>query len=212
MNKLSVVLIVIFLSSSLNAQIINISERQYFKQFDWEVTSSIALGLSGTSIENTLPDYYGYGSGNEEFYSEISLSLGFFILDGFSFEPELDYNFFSDDATFSLIANVSYTINIPRKSIYPYFKVGYGKSGYTAYNYGYSPDNSEGLFESLDANVINAGAGLKIIQSSTFAMRLELNYKYINYNQTIVTPYTDSYDMSAKTSVLSLKFGGSFLF
>jgi len=211
MKKILLSLIIIFVSS-LSAQVKNISERQYFRQYDWEVTSSISLGLSGTSIENTLPDYYGYGSGDEEFYSEISLSLGFFILDGFSFEPELEYNFFSEDATFSLIANVSYTINIPRKSIYPYFKVGYGKSGYTAYNYGYSPDNSEGLFESLDANVINAGAGLKIIQSSTFAMRLELNYKYISYNQTVNTPYADTYDISTKTSALSIKFGGSFLF
>jgi hypothetical protein len=210
MKKILLSLIII-LVSSLSAQVKNISERQYFRQYDWAVTSSVALGLSQTTSESSSQNYYGNGSGDEQFYSEISLSLGFFILDGLSVEPELEYNFFSDDASFSIIANVSYTLHIPKKNIYPFFKVGYGKSGFTGYYYGYYPENSEGLFESLDANVINASAGLKIIQSSSFAMILELNYKYITFNQTVSGEYIEAYEVDTKTSLLSIKIGGSFL-
>ena len=204
--------ITIFLTTSLTAQVKNISERQKFKQFDWECTASLSLGLSSTSTESSEQNYYNYGSGNGEFYSEISLALGFFIIDGLSFEPELDFNFFSGDATLSVIANVSYTINIPRKNIYPFFKVGYGISGYTAYDYGYYPEDSEGLFGSLDANVISAGAGLKIVQSSSMAWRLELNYKNISYTQSPNYPYMEPYDISLSTSVISIKIGTSLLF
>lgn len=210
MKKILLALIVILISS-LSAQVRNISERQYFNQFDWEVASSVAIGLSQTTYESTAQNYYGGGSGDEQFYSEISISIGFFILEGLSIEPELEYNFFQDDASFSMIANISYTLHIPKKSIYPFFKVGYGKSGFTGYYYGYYPENSEGLFESLDANVINASAGLKIIQSSSFAMILELNYKYITFNQTVSTDFIEPYEVDTKTSSLSIKIGGSFL-
>ena len=210
MKKILLALIVILISS-LSAQVRNISERQYFNQFDWEVASSVAIGLSQTTYESTPQNYYGGGSGDEQFYSEISISIGFFILEGLSIEPELEYNFFQDDASFSMIANISYTLHIPKKSIYPFFKVGYGKSGFTGYYYGYYPENSEGLFESLDANVINTSAGLKIIQSSSFAMILELNCKYITFNQTVSTDYIEPYEVDTKTSSLSIKIGGSFL-
>ena len=213
MQKITVIFITIFLTTSLNAQVKNISDRQKFQQFDWECATSLSIGLSSTSFESSEQNYYGNGNGDSKFYSEISLALGFFILDGLSIEPEIEYNFFSDDATLSLIANVAYTFNIPRKKIYPFIKVGYGISGFTVYRY-YYYGGSDGLFESLDAKVINAGAGLKIVQSSSFAMRIELNYKNISYAQTQDDHYDLSYDyeISTNTSVISIKIGGSFLF
>jgi hypothetical protein len=219
MQKLTVIFIIIFLTTPLNAQVKNISDRQKFQQFDWECAAAFSLGLSSTSTENSAHNYYGNNSGNGEFYSEISLALGFFILDGLSIEPEIDYNFFEGDATLSIIGNISYTINIQRKKIYPFFKVGYGISSYTVNRYNYY-GGSDGLFESLDAKVINAGAGLKIVQSSSFAMRIELNYKNISYTQSQYDPYYDPYyepydepnEISTNTSVLSIKIGGSFLF
>ena len=201
----------IFLTSSLTAQVKNISDRQKFQQFDWECAASLSIGLSSTSTESSTQNYYGNNSGNGEFYSEISLALGFFILDGLSIEPEIEYNFFEGDATLSIIGNISYTINIPRKKIYPFFKVGYGISSYTVYRYGYYGGSND-LFESLDAKIINVGAGLKIVQSSSFAMRLELNYKNISYAQSQDDPYNGPDDISTSTSALSIKFGGSFLF
>ncbi len=219
MKKLATAILVIFLTTSFTAQVKNISDRQKFQQFDWECATSLSIGLSSTSTESSAQNYYDNNSGNGEFYSEISLALGFFILDGLSIEPEIEYNFFEGDATLSLIANVAYTFNIPRKKIYPFIKVGYGISGYTVYHYSYY-GGSDGLFESLDAKVINAGAGLKIVQSSSFAMRIELNYKNISYTQSQYDPYYDPYyepydepnEISTNTSVISIKIGGSFLF
>ena len=215
MPKLAITFIIILLTTSLTAQVKNISGRQKFQQFDWECAASFSIGLSSTSSESSKQNYYGSNSGNGDFYSEISLALGFFILDGLSIEPEIDYNFFEGDATLSVIGNVSYTINIPRKKIYPFFKIGYGISGYAVNRYNYYGGSND-LFGSLDAKVINAGAGLKIVQSSWFAMRLELNYKYISYTQSQYDPYyassNDLNDITANTSVLSIKIGGSFLF
>ena len=219
MKKVIMTYIIIFITTSLDAQVINISDRQKFRQFDWESAVSLSIGLSSTSFKNTSQNFYGNGNINGEFYFEISLLLGFFIIDGLSIEPEIDYNFFSGDATLSMIGNVSYTFNIPGKNIYPFIKIGYGISGYTAYGYNYY-GVSDGLFESLDAKVINVGAGLKIVQSSSFAMRIELNYKNISYTQSQYDPYHDPYyepyvgpnEISTNTSVLSIKIGGSFLF
>ena len=215
MQKITVIFITIFLTTSLNAQVKNISDRQKFQQFDWECATSLSIGLSSTSTESSVQNFYNNNSGNGKFYSEISLALGFFILDGLSIEPEIEYNFFEGDATLSIIGNISYTINIPRKKIYPFFKVGYGISSYTVNRYNYY-GGSDGLFESLDAKVINAGAGLKIVQSSSFAMRIELNYKNISYTQFQYDPYYEPYDgpdeISTNTSVISIKIGGSFLF
>lgn len=213
MQKLTITFIIILLTTSLTAQVKNISGRQKFQQFDWECAAAFSIGLSSTSFESSEQNYYGNGNGDSEFYSEISLALGFFILDGLSIEPEIEYNFFSDDATLSIIANVAYTFNIPRKKIYPFIKVGYGISGFTVYRY-YYYGGTNGLFESLDAKVINAGAGLKIVQSSSFAMRIELNYKNISYTQSQDDPYdlSNDYEISTNTSALSIKIGGSFLF
>lgn len=213
MQNISITFIIIFLTTSLTAQVKNITDRQKFQQFDWECDVAFSIGLSSTSFEKSEQNYYGNGNGDSKFYAEISLALGFFILDGLSIEPELEYNFFPDDATLSLIANVAYTFNIPRKKIYPFIKIGYGISGFTVYRY-YYYERSNGLFESLDAKVINTGAGLKIVQSSSFAMRIELNYKNISYSQSQDDSYDLSYDykISTNTSVLSIKVGGSFLF
>jgi len=210
MKNIIIACFIVFFCDSLRAQIINISERQYFKQLDWEISGSVSLGLCRISYESNSQDYI-YGNNGDNLCAEISVLLGFFIIDGLSIEPELEYNFLPYNAALSAIANISYTINIPRKNIYPFFKVGYGASDYTAYNYGSYPNHYKGLFESLNANVINASAGLKIVQSSSFAVRLELNYKCISSNQTVNTPFTDPYDIKTQTSIVSIKFGGSFL-
>ncbi|MEJ2196827.1 MAG: hypothetical protein P8X73_18485 [Ignavibacteriaceae bacterium] len=211
MKKIIMTFIIIFITTSLSAQVINITDRQKFKQFDWECNTSLSIGLSSKSSESSSQYYYSNNSGNGEFYSEISLALGFYILDGLSIEPEIEYNFFEGDATLSLIGNVAYTLNLPGKKIYPFFKIGYGISGYSAYGYNYY-ERSSGLFESLNAKVINAGIGLKIVQSSLFAMRIELNYKNIRYAHSQEVLYDGSYDISTNTSALSIKIGGSFIF
>jgi hypothetical protein len=211
MKRQTIICLLIFLTPFLTAQVKNLSDRQYFMKFDWEVSSLVAIGIEKATYKSTS-EYFYNGNRDDEFYSEISLAIGFFILDGLSIEPELDYNFFPNDASFSLIGNISYTISIPRKNIYPFFKLGYGKSGFGSYDNGYYTGNSEGLFGSLDAKVINASAGLKIIQSSPMAMKLELNYKYITVHQDITTDYWEPYSTDNSLSALSLKFGISFLF
>jgi hypothetical protein len=204
--KISAILFIsIFLTLSLSAQVRNISERQHFKQSDWEVSTSAALGVRSISFES-VENYYS--NAENEGYFEISVTTAYYFIDGLAFEPELNFNFF-DEVTLSLIANLSYTINIPRKSIYPYFKLGYGVSGFEAYYYYY--ESSEGLFESLDARVFNAAAGLKVIQSSSFALRLELNYKNFSLSKDMIGPYLEPHELKTSASVLSIKIGGSFL-
>jgi hypothetical protein len=220
MKNLLIAILIIF-SVTLTAQVRDLAERQHFKKSDWEVSTSLALGLSSVSFQSNPPNYYNYRN-DEEFYSEIALTLGYFVTDGLSVEPELNYNFFPEDASLSIIINLSYTIHVPKKNVYPFFRIGYGKSGYHTFsNYYYyesvNHNSSDGLFSSLDTELFNAGAGLKFIQSSTFAMRMELNYKYLSSDEdyTMYDYYlqtTNSGNVKSKASALSIKFGASFLF
>ena len=208
--------IVIYLSASTNAQVMIIPERRNYNQFDWEVTNSFSLGMSKTSIDRGSSNEAGYyynDPGENTFYSESALAIGFFIFDGLSVEPEIDFNFLTDEASVSIIGNLCYTLSIPRKNIYPYFKIGYGISGFESNNYYYYDSDTGGLFESLESGVLSSSIGLKIVNSSTNAFRLELNYKRFNNSVSFFDTFyqsTQQYDIS--TDAISIVFGYSFLF
>jgi hypothetical protein len=203
------------LTSKNFPQVTKIPERLYFNQFDWEVTTSLSLGLSKSTYDiNPEPDYGYYNSSNENsFFSESSLYIGFYILDGFSVEPEINFNFLTDNSSLSIIGNVSYTFSFPRKKNFLFIKIGYGKSGFSPsdyYSYNYE---DEGLFESLDAGVFNASLGMKLVSSSTNAIRIELNYKRFNNSETFHDPYLlNQSQIDISTDAISLVFGYAFLF
>jgi len=202
------------LIAPITAQVKIIPERQNFNQFDWECSISTSLGISKTSSKSSYENGINYLSDDKSAYSEFILSIGFFILEGLSIEPEINFSDYFSNPYISLIGNVCYTLNIPRKNIYPFAKIGYGISGFNKdeYYYGYN-DETNGLFGSLDAKVISASLGIKYISSSTIAYRLEVTYKNFSNSYSVLEPYnqyTQQFDISRET--IAIIFGVSFLF
>jgi hypothetical protein len=197
MKKSALVFLIFFLTASVTAQVTDLSERQHFEGGDWEALIAVALGLSASSTESSN-FYPSYGE-DKQFFFELSVTPGFYIIDGLSLEPELDMKLFGT-SSLSLIGNISYTFHIPGEEVYPFLRIGFGKSSFMC----------EDSFGSFNSNVFSAGGGLKIIQSASFAVRLEVNYKRFISNRTYY--YTETDNIKYFNSGVGIKFGGSFLF
>jgi hypothetical protein len=205
-------------------QVREIESRSYFKQGDVEFnfSTNLGVGFSSSNIFQTIQNFYPYDSSYYEYSSQQSdrefnllftASFGYCIVDGLTIEPELDINLVTDNETsISLIGNLTYNFNIPRKNTYPFIKLGYGLSNYYSdSHYGYSNESGG---NSLDTRVFNAGAGLKFLYSSGMALKLEINFK--NYNYSTTSSYTDQYyqntsQLDGDMNVISLSIGFSIL-
>jgi hypothetical protein len=206
-------------------QVREIESRSYFKQGDVEFnfSTNIGVGFSTSNDFQTTQNISPYDSSYFEYSSKYSdrpfnllftASIGYCIIDGLSIEPELDINLITDaETSISLIGNLTYNFNIPRKTTFPFIKLGYGLSNYYSdyYYYGYQNESSG---NSLDTRVFNAGAGLKFLYSSGMALKLEINFK--NYNYSKSSSYTNEYSESTykvdnDMNVISLSLGFSIL-
>lgn len=197
MRKSASILLVILLTASLAGQVKNLSERHYFEGGDWEVLFAVALGLSYNSSE-TSTFYFDYGNENKQLFFELTLAPGFYIIDGLSLEPELSIN--SAVSSLSLIGNLSYAFHIRGENVYPFLKIGFGKSSYMC----------EETFGSFNSDVLSGAAGLKIIQGASFAIRLEVNYKKFISDQ--ANQYPEVHRVKYFNSGIGIKIGGSVLF
>ncbi len=224
MKKIILFLVIISMAS-MNSQVREVESISSFKQGDFEVNFSTNLGAGFLKTTSTNTDqYFNYNdsiyysqSYNSEYSSReflflFSASIGYYFIDGLSFEPEFDVNLITDDeVSISILANLTYNFSTTSKKTYPYVKVGYGLSNYVTYYdyYGGSTDNS------LDTQVFNAALGIKMIYTSGSMMRLELNYKYFSNSRS--NSYADQYNQSSIESntgidALTIAFGYSILF
>lgn len=215
MKSISFVLTIFLIITSGYAQVNEKSERQFYKQGDWEFGFSANIGGSSKKTKGT--DTYGYNDGSQSstytydynekgIYIHLGASTGYYIIDGFSIEPELNLNLSLGGFSVSMLGNLCYTFYIPQKNIYPYLKLGYGLSN--------DAKNSNGLFESLNLKTINAGAGLKFMYFPGMAFKMEINYRNLSGSNTY--SYSDQYSSSLNnykitTSVIAISVGISIL-
>ncbi len=208
MRKIFFLIISLLITYSSSAQVKEIKGRQSFNQGDFEISFYTNLGKFSSSTKEistysgSQPYESSYSDGS--IYLQVGASVGYYIINGLSVEPELDINLSFDGTSTSLLGNLCYTFYIPRKTIYPYIKLGYGLSNY----------HSANLFESLDYKTLNAGAGLKFKYSSVLSMRMEINYKNLSGSNSYY--YSDQYySTSSKSettvSIISLSIGISVL-
>lgn len=223
--KLKIIFIAIFLVINSFSQIREVKPFSSFKKGDFEANFSTNLGAAFSKRNVTATNqYFNYydstyttSRNNSENSSRVFLmlftaSIGYYFIDGLSFEPELDINLITDDEiSISILANLTYNFSTSNSKTYPYVKVGYGISNYvTNYNYyGGSTDNS------LDTHLFNAALGIKLASTSGSVMRLELNYKY--YTNSSSYSYSDQYNQTTIESesgidALSIAIGYSILF
>jgi hypothetical protein len=215
MKKICFILTIFLIITSDYAQVNEKSERQFYKQGDWEFGFSSNIGSRSEQTKGTSISYYSYDN-SQYFYTydytekgpylNLGVSIGFYLLNGLSIEPELNLNSYAEGFSASILGNLCYTIYLQQKNIYPYLKLGYGLSS--------DPENSDGLFEPLDFKTINAGAGLKFKYSLTMAFRIEMNYRNINGSHTY--SYSDQYSSNSTnyeitTSIISFSLGISIL-
>lgn len=210
-------MLAIFLIITSNyAQVNEKSERQSYKQGDWEFGFSANIGGSSKKTKGTntysyndgsQSSTYSYDNNGKGIYIHLGVSTGYYIINGLSIEPELNLNLSLGGFSVSMLGNLCYTFYLPQKNIYPYLKLGYGLSN--------DAENSNGLFESLNFKTINASAGLKFMYFPSMALKMEINYRNLNGSNTY--SYSDQYSSSSSkyeitTSVISISVGISILF
>ena len=227
MMKTKIFISVLLLIFNIFPQVKVIESRSYFIQGDIEVNFSTNLGV-GLSVSNSTNSYQSYNYydstyhtetyksefSNREFNLLFTASLGYCIFNGLTIEPEFDINLITDnEISISVLANLTYNFNIPKKNIYPFIKLGYGLSNYVSdYHYYYSGGSTD---NSLDTKVLNAGTGIKLVYTSGSAMKLEVNYKHYSYSGSY--SYGDQYSQNSTESetnidAFTISIGYSILF
>lgn len=223
--KTKIILIVLFMIANLYSQVREIKSISFLSQGDFEVNFSTNLGVAfssygSTNISKSFNYYdstystYTYSSdhSSRDFLFLFCASIGYYFIDGLSFEPELEINLISyDEISVTTLANLTYNIKTSSNKVIPYIKLGYGLSNYiTNYNYYGGPSDN-----SLDTKVFNAAAGIKLVHNPGLVMRLELNYK--SYSNANSYSYSNSYSQTSIETewgidALSIAFGYSILF
>ena len=139
MKFIFVMLTTLLFSTICISQVKVISSRPAFKQGAFEFSFAANVGESNNSVKEIYTYYNYYDSSyqlNDNNYSDGSLyvqlgaSLGYYILDGLSIEPELNINIPFAQTSISLLGNLCYTFSVPQTNVYPFVKAGYGLSNY----------------------------------------------------------------------------------
>lgn len=206
MNRIFLILTFCSLTILTSAQVRRIADRENFASGDLELGISSNTGVydKETNGGNDFVGYYNYNQGRE-FYFSLNAYGGYYFLDGLSFGPEIGIDLSNDGAIY-IIGNLSYTFNSSSRSFYPYVKAGYGVTDVSNHS-----GDGKGLFGSLNYSLLNFGLGVKILQSSNFALIIEVNYKNIKGSDSVEQYYPEPYSMTydTKIEILTFSFGSA---
>jgi hypothetical protein len=177
-----------------------------FTKGSWELNFSGDMGSMSSTTKNESAGYSSEYS-SDHTYFQLHLIPGYFLIDGLSFEPELDFLFVEDSKpSYSLIPILSYTYLIPSNpNLAIYVRGGYGLTN--SYNYfgALLRQSSD-----LDIEVINVGAGIKILATENFCIRTEINYRRSSNTEGNPTN-NPSYSITQTLSNIRVLFGLSLL-
>ncbi len=185
------------------AQVREVGVRQYYKQGDIELSFFSNLGkvIRTVTAYNYRNEEYTYEDDYLHFF--IGATVGYYIIDGLSIEPEVDFiTIIGSDPSYTIIGNLCYTVFSSLENNYFYVKLGYGWGA--AGNYYYEADNS-------GYRIINSAIGFKARISSSFTYRLELNYRNMSKEYSAKDEYYD-YSESIYGNSISISAGINFLF
>ena len=223
--RIKITLLALIFVSYSYTQVREIESGTYFEQGNFEINFSTCLGagFSKTSTTDT-EEYFNYY--DSTYYSNVyssenssrdlllsfTASIGYYLINGLSFEPEFDLNLLTyDEISISVIANLTYTFSTSNKKIYPYIKLGYGLSNYVSnYNSYNDPGNN-----SMNTQVLHAAFGIKQINFFNSSFRWELSYKYYSHSSSYTNQYSynnSTHDIESGIDVISFSVGYSFNF
>jgi hypothetical protein len=184
-----------------------------FKQGDWELGLVGSLGsMSVTSSSSFNSSYYSGSSSSDSKsygYAIISLSPAFYIADGLSIEPEIGLTAIEEQSPAQfIIGNLSYTYFLHASKTALFARIGYGVSNSWLFTYNERAYNKQS--SSLDIKLVNIGAGLKFLVTSSVILKSEINYLMQKYEN----KYSDSFYTSKEElnmNHVSLLFGFAIL-
>ncbi|MCK9212299.1 MAG: porin family protein [Ignavibacteriaceae bacterium] len=198
MKKLNVIIVLVALLSSV--------EFAQFQKGQWELGFTGSLGTVNQSTKST-GTYSSNTNSSDEGFFDVSLMPGYYLIDGFSIEPELGmFAVKGESPAYNMIVNLSYTLLFPYSQNAIFLKAGYGFGNATTY-----PTADEVLLkmtDKFDVDIINFGVGVKFSVTEKAFIRVEANYRIQSWNDEYTSfyySYTQKYEQSFKT--LRLKIG-----
>ena len=149
---------------------------------------SFTGGYAHTTYESTYtylyPNPYEATSTTTFNVIDLSGSIGFYVAEGLSIEPEFQFSYFfgesSGDLIYSIIGNLSYTYLYPKSKSALFVRAGYG----TANGVPVLPPNNMIYKDGSDKNsqILNLGIGSKSFLTDSILLRTEIGYTSYNYN------------------------------
>jgi hypothetical protein len=161
-QKLFVLLLLVLGAATAPAQ---------FTKGSWE------LGLLSSFGSSSLE-----GSDESQSYFYVSVIPAYYIIDGLAIEPEIGITADldnSDNSYFKFIGNLAYTFKLSGNTS-PFVRVGYGISN------GIELPYSTGIGlgdDDVHTNILQFGAGAKILVGQKAAIRLELDYRSQTFSE-----------------------------
>jgi hypothetical protein len=156
------------------------------------------------------------GSSSDTKYAVLSVSPGFYLIDGLSLEPEIGWIATEHDLPgWLFLGNVSYTYAgvDQHHRLAPFIRVGYGVSN--SYQLA-TPQLLVRTSNKLDVGVFNVGGGVKVGVVEGAYLRAEVYYR--QYNWTSNSSYYDyasrgylSQSIDYKVSTLGVSIGASII-
>jgi hypothetical protein len=178
-----------------------------FMQGDWELSMTGTIGKSTNTTTSTAASY-SWGDESSKMYGTLSLTAGYYIIDQFSVEPEINYFAYEGAPPGeSILLNLSYTYPLKHSIVALFIRGGYGLGNATSFLG--IPDVIIRSSDNFDVKTYNAGAGVKLIIAQNVALRIEMNYRLQTYTQDY-SGFT-SYSFENKNSVMKLFVGFSVL-
>ncbi len=151
----------------------------------WELSLAGNVGSMSATTEFTGGGRTQTDEGEAQAYLGLNLRAGYYIVDGFSLEPEL-YLLAVEKTppAFNFGANASYTFTIPESPVKPFLIAGYGIGNGIPIMQRLI-GRSSGDF---DIPVARLGAGVKFLVTKQVALKLEYRYERYSYEISQTVP------------------------
>ncbi|MCK9425394.1 MAG: porin family protein [Ignavibacteriaceae bacterium] len=184
-----------------------------YKKGQWEWGFNGSAG-SYTQSSKSSGTYGSYDNSNDQDFIDLSLMPGYFLLDGFSIEPEIGLLAVkSIKPSYNLLANLSYTIQFPNSSNAFFIKAGYGLGN--SYSFPVVDALLIRATDKFDVKIINLGAGVKLSVAENVNLRIEANYRIQSWEKDYSYSYPPYYSINEKHEyiwkTLRLKIGFGIL-
>ncbi|MDP3150854.1 MAG: outer membrane beta-barrel protein [Ignavibacteria bacterium] len=199
-NVKMIIAAVILLSSTQFAQ---------YKKGQWELGFTGSVG-STTQSSKSSGTSGSYDNSIDTDFFDISLLPGYYLLDGFSIEPEFGFFAIKDEKpSYNLIANLSYTFMFPYSSNAFFIKAGYGLGN--AYALPMADEFLVRVSNKFDVTILNLGTGVKFFVGEKVYIRCEANYRIQSWQREYSYSYPPYYYSNDKSEyswkTLRLKVG-----